>query len=136
MKTLPASRGLSKLNKQQVPVWSILLISVLACVYSLIGNFDQLTDLAVFACWIFYTLTFAAVFKLRKDRPADPARTYKVPLYPVIPALAILGGLYVIVSQLFLNGASSTWMSLASILVTVIGLPVFFLVRKFGKGKE
>ncbi len=134
-KELPASGALSSLNAHQVPTWSIVLISVLACIYSLIGNFDRLTDLAVFACWIFYTLTFAAVIKLRIEKPDEP-RVYKVPLYPVIPALAILGGLYVIVSQLFLSGRSARLMSLGSILITLAGLPVYLAVRAWRRKKE
>ena len=128
-KTLPASRHLAKLNGKQVPTNSIILIGFLACVYSLIGQFNLLTDLAVFSCWIFYTLTFVCVIVFRKTRP-DAERKYKVPLYPVIPALAIISGLYVVVSQLFLSGTKATIMSLCSIGITLLGLPVYMLVKK------
>ena len=128
-KTLPASRHLAKLNGKQVPTNSIILIGFLACVYSLIGQFNLLTDLAVFSCWIFYTLTFICVIKLRKTQP-DAERKYKVPMYPVIPLLAIASGLYVVVSQLFLSGLKATIMSLCSIGITLIGLPVYLLVKK------
>jgi APA family basic amino acid/polyamine antiporter len=129
MGTLPGSRFLGKLNGQQVPANSIILIGFLACLYSLIGQFNLLTDLAVFSCWIFYTLTFACVIKLRKDRP-DAERKYKVPLYPVVPILAIASGLYVVVSQLFLSGTRATIMSVASIAITLVGLPVYLAVKK------
>ena len=127
--TLPASRHLAKLNSKQVPTNSIILIGFLACVYSLIGQFNLLTDLAVFSCWIFYTLTFLCVIKLRKTQP-DAERKYKVPLYPVIPILAIISGLYVVVSQLFLSGIKATVLSLCSIGITLIGLPVYLIVKK------
>lgn len=131
MGTLPASKLLGKLNGQQVPANSIILIGFLACLYSLIGQFNLLTDLAVFSCWIFYTLTFACVIVLRKKQP-DAERKYKVPLYPVIPILAIASGLYVVISQLFLSGTKATMMSLASIAITLVGLPVYILVKKRG----
>ncbi len=134
-KSLPASGLLSRLNGSAVPAASILLISLLACVYSLIGNFDFLTDLAVFSCWIFYTLSFVAVIRLRRTMP-DAERAYRVPLYPVIPALAILGGLYVIFSQLFLSGATARWMSLGSLAITLLGLPVYYLVKAVQKKKD
>jgi APA family basic amino acid/polyamine antiporter len=130
--TLPASRTLSKLNSKHVPTNSIILIGFLACVYSLIGQFNLLTDLAVFSCWIFYTLTFACVIKLRITQP-NAERKYKVPLYPIIPALAIISGLYVVVSQLFLSGMKATIMSLCSIGITLLGLPVYLLVKKSNK---
>lgn len=132
MNTLPASGVLAKLNGNQVPANSITLIGALACIYSLIGQFDLLTDLAVFSCWIFYTLTFACVIKLRIDKP-QLERTYKVPLYPVVPILAILSGLYVVVSQLFLSGTRAQIMSLASVAITLVGLPVYMAVKKRAK---
>ena len=129
MKTLPGSAALAKLNGNQVPANSIILIGALACLYSLIGQFDLLTDLAVFSCWIFYTLTFVCVIKLRRDKP-DLERKYKVPLYPVVPILAILSGLYVVVSQLLFSGSRAQIMSLASVAITLLGLPVYMIVKK------
>ena len=131
-KTLPFSNVLGKLNSNLVPSNSIILIGFLAALYSLIGQFNLLTDLAVFSCWIFYTLTFYCVIVLRKKMP-DAERKYKVPCYPLIPILSILSGLYVIVSQLFLSGMRATIMSLASIGITLIGLPVYMAVKKNNK---
>ena len=127
--TLPGSKALAKLNGNQVPANSIILIGVLAALYALIGEVNLLTDLAVFSCWIFYTLTFACVIKLRKTQP-NAERKYKVPCYPLIPILAIASGLYVVVSQLFLSGTRATIMSLCSIGLTLIGLPVYLAVKK------
>lgn len=128
-KTLPFSAALGRLNGNHVPANSIILIGVLACIYSLSGQFDMLTNLAVFSCWIFYTLTFACVIKLRRTRP-ELERKYKVPLYPVIPILAILSGVYVVISQLFLSGKEATLLSIGSIVITLAGLPVYAAVKK------
>ena len=127
--TLPGSKSLASLNNRQVPANSIYLIGVLACLYSLSGEFDLLTDLGTFACWIFYTLTFCCVIRLRKTHP-EWERKYKVPGYPVIPALAILSGVYVMISQLFMAGQRGLIMSLCSIAITLIGLPVYLLVKR------
>lgn len=137
-KTLPGSAFLSKLNNKQVPTNSILLVSIIATLYCFIGKlnliegmttFDLLTNLAVFSCWIFYTLTFASVIRLRKIMP-NAERKYKVPLYPVVPLIAIASGLYVVVSQLFLDSMQTTIISLCSIGITLLGLPVYMLVKK------
>ena len=130
-KTLPGSRALERLNGRQVPANAVILIGVLACMYSLSGEFDLLTDLGVFSCWIFYTLTFACVIRLRHTHP-EWERRYRVPLYPVIPLLAIVSGLFVIVSQLFLSGTRATIMALCSVGITLIGLPVYYAVKKRG----
>lgn len=130
--TLPGSAALAKLNKAQVPMNSIILVGVIACIYAISGQFNMLTDLAVFTCWIFYTLTFIGVIKLRKLKP-DAERTYKVPLYPVVPIIAIVSGVYVIVNQLFFAGGRATMMSIGSIVITLIGLPVYSYMTKKNK---
>ncbi len=130
--TLPGSSKLAELNDRDVPANSIVLIGMLACLYSVVGNFDLLTDLGVFSCWVFYTLTFACVMRLRQTHP-EWERTYRVPGYPVVPVLAIASGLYVIASQLFLSGQGALMMSLASVAITLVGLPVFYAVRRVGR---
>lgn len=134
-KTLPFSKTLSKINSNHVPANSIILIGVLGCLFCIGGTFDMLTNLAVFSCWIFYTLTFAAVMTWRKKHP-EIERKYKVPFYPVIPILAIISGLYVVFSQIFWSGAAATKLSIGSIIATLIGLPVYLIVKKYYKSKE
>ena len=122
---LPASKMLAKLNKGGVPSNSTFLIAILACLYALTGQFNLFTDLTVFIIWVFYVLTFIGVFKLRKDQP-NLERPYRVPLYPVIPLIAIVGGLFVIVNQLL----SATGIAVAGLVVTAIGLPVYSAMSK------
>ena len=127
--SMPFSKSLAKLNKNSVPSNSVILIGFIACIFSISGQFDMLTNLAVFSCWIFYTLTFVCVIRLRQTQP-NLERKYKVPLYPVIPALAILSGVYVIISQLLLSGTANTLLSIGSIVVTLIGIPVYAACKK------
>jgi len=125
----PCSKVLAKLNKAQVPTNSIILVGLIGSLYAITGQFNLLTDLAIISSWAFYTLTFIGVMKLRKDRP-EAERTYKVPLYPVIPILAIISGVYVILNQLFMSGRQSTLLSLGSIGIALVGLPVYMLMKK------
>lgn len=127
--SLPCSPWLSRLNRSQTPGNSILLVGSLGAFYAVSGQFDLLTNLAVFSSWIFYTLTFAAVIRLRKTMP-NADRAYRVPLYPVIPLVAILSGVYVVVSQIFLSGAAARLLSLGSIAATLLGLPIRLLVER------
>lgn len=127
--SLPGSKALAKLNGAQVPFNSILLVGGLGCLYAISGQFNLLTDLAVFSCWIFYTLTFVGVMMLRKKMP-DAERSYKVPLYPIVPIVSILSGVYVVVNQLLFAGQRATMLSIISIVVTLIGLPVYMYTSK------
>lgn len=118
---LPFSNLWSKLSKKsQVPVNSALLILGIAIIYMLSGQFDMLTDMLVFVIWIFYTMTFLAVFILRKREP-NLERPYKVPLYPIVPAVALLGGLFIVINTLF----AQTGLAILGIVVTLVGL-VFY----------
>ena len=132
--SLPGSRRLARLNKNQVPPNSLILVGTIAAVLALTGQFNLLTDLAVFSSWTFYTLTFIGVMKYRKDRP-DLQRTYRVPGYPVVPLIAIAGGIYIIINQLFLSGMRAWLMSVFSILLTLVGLPIYYAVQR-GKKKK
>lgn len=123
-KTLPGYNFLSKLNNAQSPANATIAMAILSALYALSGQFNLLTDLSIFAIWIFYVLTFIGVIKLRKDQP-NLHRPYKVPLYPVIPMIAILSGLFVIVNQLFLAGMQTTMISVGGLVITAIGLPVY-----------
>ena len=118
--TLPFSSYLSKLNKDKVPFYSIFLVALIGIIYSVSGQFNLLTDLAVFSSWLFYTLTFIAVIKLRKDK-SFIKREYKVPFYPIIPLIAVISGLFVVINQLFLSGIRSTVLSFASLGVLLLG---------------
>ena len=126
---LPGSEKLARLNQKLVPANAIILVGTLAALYSLIGQFDLLTDMGTFSCWIFYTLTFFCVISMRRTHP-ELERKYKVPGYPVIPALAIASGAFVVFSQLFLSGSRGRIMALASVAITLVGLPVYLLVQK------
>ena len=126
-KTIPVIFG--KLNKNDVPANATLLMAVLSALYALSGQFNLLSDLAMFAVWSFYVLTFIGVMKLRKTHP-NLNRPYKVPLYPIIPLIAIFSGLFVVLNQLLFAGMTNTLISLGGVVITLIGLPIYNLAQK------
>lgn len=126
---LPGSKALSKISGTGVPINCIFLIGILGAIYALTGQFDLLTNLGTFVGWVFYTLTFLAVISYRKQAP-DVERTYKVPLYPVIPLIAIISGCYVLINQLFMAGSSSRMIAVAGIVLVLVGLPVRAIFTK------
>jgi APA family basic amino acid/polyamine antiporter len=71
------------------PSTAIVYQSIWTSVLILSGSFDQLTDMLIFASFIFYGATSLGVFILRVKMP-DAPRPYKAWGYPVIPALFIL----------------------------------------------
>jgi len=81
--------GIGKLNRNNVPGNSLLWQGIWASVLVLSGTFDQLTDMVIFAVFIFYGATTFGVFVLRYKMP-DAHRPYKVWGYPVVPAIFII----------------------------------------------
>lgn len=84
------------------------------------GEVDAFGDVPIALIWVFYTLVFVGLIILRKKQP-QLIRPYKVPLYPIIPILAIIGGLFVGISALI----SQPWYFVLSIAVTLSGM-VFY----------
>lgn len=128
-KSLPGYKVLSTLNKYDAPANATFVIAILASLYALSGQFNLLTDLSMFAIWAFYVLTFVGVIKLRKSQP-DLHRPYKVPMYPVVPLVAICGGLFVVINQLFFAGMTNTLVSLGGVAITLLGLPLYSMAQK------
>jgi basic amino acid/polyamine antiporter, APA family len=124
------------LNAARVPghslwmqgAWSALL--VLPRTYNpatgAYGNlYSNLLDYIISAALIFYILTIAAVFRLRHKMP-NVERAYRVPGYPVTPALYILGAAVVLVI-LFVYRPATTWPGLVIVLA---GAVIYLAVRR------
>ncbi len=116
---------LGELNAQQVPARAIWIEGILGSLLALSGTFDQITTACVFAVWIFFALTAAAVFVLRKRQPDTP-RPYRVLGYPVLPALFVVVALWLLINTLRTNPVESA----AGLLLIAIGAPIFLHFRK------
>ncbi len=93
-------KKVARLNSKQAPVNSLLLQGAWACILVLSGTFDQLTDMIIFAVFIYYGATTLGVFILRKKMP-DAPRSYKVWGYPVVPAIVVVFCLVLVVNTVF-----------------------------------
>jgi APA family basic amino acid/polyamine antiporter len=123
--------GIGKLNKNNVPANSLLWQGIWASVLVLSGTFDQLTDMLIFAVYIFYGATALGVFILRRRMP-DVYRPYKVWGYPVIPAIFILFCIGLFFNTIITRPRESV----IGLTLILSGIPVFYLLRrKFSKGK-
>ncbi len=128
-KSLPGYKVLGALNKNDVPASATIIMGIISSLYALSGQFNLLSDLSMFAVWSFYVLTFVGVILLRRNQP-DLNRPYKVPLYPVIPIIAICGGLFVVINQLLFAGMTNTIVSIGGVIVTIAGLPLYRIAQR------
>lgn len=123
---LPFSEFIGKVDdKCGTPLNAFLFQGGLATLYVLSGSFETLTNLAMFVVWLFFVMVVAGIFILR-SKFAHLERSYTVPLYPFVPIVGIVGGIYIIVSTLI----GDTNNALIGLAITLIGLPVHSYVQK------
>jgi basic amino acid/polyamine antiporter, APA family len=103
------------------PHVSIMALCGWAALLVLSGRYEQLFTYVIFASWILYGMTAAAVIVLRKKRP-DLPRPYRTLGYPVIPALFVGVAFILILSTLF----DSPRESIMGIILILLGLPFYW----------
>jgi amino acid transporter len=113
MSRISASRG--------TPGAAILLLAVWSSLLVFSGRFEQLFTYVIFASWVVYGLTAAAVIVLRRKRP-DMERPYRTFGYPVVPWLFIVGAAGVVVSTLI----DSPRESLMGLVLILSGVPFYY----------
>lgn len=132
-----------RLNEKHVPAWGLILQGVWAAllvlprtkvginattgraIYS--NLYSDLITYVVSAALIFYILTIAGIFRLRRSRP-EAERPYRAIGYPVIPLLYILGA-SMILCVLFIYQPATT---LPGLIIVATGVPVYFIWRRIG----
>jgi APA family basic amino acid/polyamine antiporter len=117
----------TQLNKKGVPAKSLVFQCIWACALCLSGKYNELLNYVIIASLLFYIFTIAGIFILRKKQP-NAERPYKVFAYPVLPALYIITALAISIDLLIDKSTqNNTW---PGIIIVLLGLPVYYLVKK------
>jgi basic amino acid/polyamine antiporter, APA family len=115
-------RKVSRLHPgYKTPAISLMVQMVWTCVLCISGTYGQLLDYIIFAALLFYILTIAGVFVLRRTHP-DAERPYRAFGYPVLPAIYILMAVFIDVVLLRYK-PQYTWPGL---IVVLLGIPVYY----------
>jgi APA family basic amino acid/polyamine antiporter len=128
-------RRAGELNAARVPAWGLVLQGVWAIALVLPRTYDPATaaygnlysnllDYVISAALIFYILTIAGLFRLRRTAPEVP-RPYRAWGYPIVPAMYIAGAA-TILAVLFVYRTATTWPGLV---IVLLGVPVYFVWR-------
>ena len=98
--------------------WSLVLV------FS--GTFDRLTDMSIFASFLFYSLLAVGLIKMKRNGTIKQ----KVPFYPVAPVIFILVSTGLLISTFM----TQPKLSLIGVGLMLSGIP-FYYIFKSGKGE-
>lgn len=108
--------------RYHTPKNALIVQAIWTCVLCLSGTYGQLLDYIIFAVLVFYILTIAGLFVLRRTEP-NAERPYKAVGYPVLPAVYIVMALFIDVVLLRYK-PQYTWPGL---IIVLLGIPVYLI---------
>ncbi|MBA7537289.1 Serine/threonine exchanger SteT [subsurface metagenome] len=115
--------------KFRTPSRAILAHCIWAAVILIVrGRFENIAAGMVFAVLIFYTITTLALFKLRKQGVGGK-QIYRVPLYPVLPCIYLVGIVILLILRAFFEWEKS----LIDLAFIATGIPVYLFWYKKNK---
>jgi APA family basic amino acid/polyamine antiporter len=106
--------------KFRTPACALVFQGILTGLMALTGTFEELTNLFIFATWIFYGAAVLALIRMRRTEPNLP-RPYRCAGYPWIPAIFVLGAVSLTVSEWLQRPGRST----LGLLVIAAGLAFY-----------
>ncbi len=115
--------------KYGTPALAIVTSCLWSIVLAISGTFEQLLTYVVFVGWIFYALGAAAVIAIRIKRPTAE-RPFRVPLYPITPALFVLAAAAIVINTIVEQPGQSA----IGIGMVLLGVPAFLVWRSRSAG--
>jgi basic amino acid/polyamine antiporter, APA family len=108
--------------KYHTPKNALIVQGIWTCILCLSGTYGQLLDYIIFAVLVFYILTIAGLFVLRRTQP-QAERPYRAVGYPILPAIYIVMALFIDIVLLRYK-PQYTWPGL---IIVLLGIPVYLV---------
>jgi APA family basic amino acid/polyamine antiporter len=105
----------------RTPHLALVTQAVIASALAATNTYGTLFARVVYTEWIFFAAMAWGLIRLRRRRDYRPA--YRVPVYPLVPAVFIAASLVIVVTQVAAAPAGSA----IGLGLVLIGLPVYFL---------
>ena len=109
----------------ETPAFAIVLQGVWTGVLVVSGSYENLFSYSIVAAWIFYMLSVAAVFVLRRKQP-DLARPYRMWGYPYTLGAFMLVSVWFVVNA-FVTTPGPSFTALG---IIATGIPMYLIWRK------
>jgi basic amino acid/polyamine antiporter, APA family len=118
-------KAAQQLNKKGVPAKALWMQAIWASLLCLSGKYGDLLDFIIFTVLLFYILTIAGIFILRKKQP-QLERPYEAFGYPFIPFIYLLLASSICIILLI----TKTTFAGGGLLIVLIGLPIYYIIQK------
>ncbi|MDE3179311.1 MAG: amino acid permease [Acidobacteriota bacterium] len=112
----------------RTPVAAIAAQAVVAAIFALSGSYETLYTKAIYSEWVFYALTTAGIFVLRRREP-ELKRPYKTWGYPVVPAVFVIVAVGLLIDTYFTSRESVLW----CLALIGSGIPAYYLWKLWSR---
>jgi basic amino acid/polyamine antiporter, APA family len=111
--------------RYHTPSAAVLALATCAVILTLTGTFGQLVDYVTFGDWIFFGATAASLYVYRA-RDLGQLQGFRVPGYPVTPALFVVAAAFVVYSSIVSNPRNAV----VGASLIALGIPAFLYWRR------
>jgi len=127
-------KALAKVHpKYQTPHWALIAGGVIGIIALFSGKTNQLITMAAIGAVVMYIVSMISLFVLRAKAP-EMHRPYKVPFYPIFPAVALGLGILSLVAMVYYN------LAIAGIFLALFAVALVYFVlthsQRQGQGLE
>jgi len=114
----------------ETPAVALIVLGVIGAIYAALGTFEQIIRYFVFVAMIWFSLNILAVFILRRKRP-NADRPFRVPLYPVTPAI-FLGSALGLMIQLYRDNTRD---AIVGLILIALSIPIYLIWKRFSRSR-
>ncbi len=89
-------------SKYKTPANALMLNAFIGIIALLSGKTGEIITIACFGALTLYIISMISLFRLRKNEP-EMERPFKVPLYPIFPAIALVLSIVALLALIVYN---------------------------------
>ena len=113
-------------GKSETPVIAIILQGLAAIIIACSGTYGEILNFEVTVDFIFFGMTAASLFVLRRRQIGSNTVTYRVPGHPFTTMLFVLSCAAIVVSAIIASPRNST----IALCIMLAGLPVYYFWKR------
>jgi APA family basic amino acid/polyamine antiporter len=118
-------------GKSEAPVVAIILQGFAAIVIACSGTYGEILNFEVTVDFIFFGMTAAALFILRRCQIGSDSVIYRVPGHPFTTMLFVLSCAAIVVSAIIASPGNS----MIALCIMLAGLPVYYFWSRLRRGR-